>query len=642
MIISWCFVLFLHLVKANDKAKYDHELDFLVTRRNEIWLLKNSGEKYKYKIDESSIIADVDYHWPKGLLFWIDYNRREINSQSLDPNKTSTRFIFKQKRNWQPIALAIDFVNDKLYVVDTMGLKIDIFELDGKYYNIISSCNVVRPSDIELDPRERIMFILDGHIIIRASLDGTFSTNIIESQLSILHGIFVDTNSKKLYWISKNSSVVIASDYSGARLATLHLNNNTSADIGWTKFAVYNESIFMASQFMVYNFNCGNSCNARRQNVYPMNPPPVVKAIKSTIQKPTFTSCQKKNDCQHMCISTLSNENVHRCACNIGWKAKKNLKDCEYVDDFLMYSDSRILKSRLTDPCIFCEAYLPISLENHMKLIDFDLDKVENYLYFIAISALKYDTIYKVRINGTDAEAEEKFSIGMYENYNSLSIDWISRNLYVTDSWNGTIKVFSMRDKGKKLTVLKNLTNPECIIVHPKQSFVYFLQSFDESKNKFLSRVNTDGSNLIAFRHISFSEYSGFTLDLHENRIYWYDWNLPNIRHSDLDLNNILDTQLMTLTKYIRSIFVDKLWIYLVYFRSEGIWRLDKSEKSKPTLLLKDISNKIMKIKIFRSIISTEKHACEVNSGVCSEFCFSLPKTNDTVKNYVCRDSDML
>ena len=51
-----------------------------------------------------------------------------------------------------PGAIAVDWVGEKLYVVDVLGQKVDIFELNKLYHAIVLSSNVTEPQDIGLDP----------------------------------------------------------------------------------------------------------------------------------------------------------------------------------------------------------------------------------------------------------------------------------------------------------------------------------------------------------------------------------------------------------------------------------------------------------------------------------------------------------
>lgn len=51
-----------------------------------------------------------------------------------------------------PIALAVDWIGSKLYVVDSLGQKVDVFEYDGHFHAIVMGNNLTNPTDIALDP----------------------------------------------------------------------------------------------------------------------------------------------------------------------------------------------------------------------------------------------------------------------------------------------------------------------------------------------------------------------------------------------------------------------------------------------------------------------------------------------------------
>lgn len=50
------------------------------------------------------------------------------------------------------MAIAVDWVGDKVYVADGVGQKIDVFEIDGRWNAIVLGSNLSNPADIALDP----------------------------------------------------------------------------------------------------------------------------------------------------------------------------------------------------------------------------------------------------------------------------------------------------------------------------------------------------------------------------------------------------------------------------------------------------------------------------------------------------------
>jgi hypothetical protein len=50
--------------------------------------------------------------------------------------RTCVCFVFSVPGAWSPISVAVDWIANNLYVVDSLGQKIDIFDLDGIYHAI--------------------------------------------------------------------------------------------------------------------------------------------------------------------------------------------------------------------------------------------------------------------------------------------------------------------------------------------------------------------------------------------------------------------------------------------------------------------------------------------------------------------------
>lgn len=121
--------------------------------------------------------SGMDYHYTLNTLFWSDVKLKKIKAMQLLDTK---KFIrdgnaippeITLPGMWEPISVAVDWVGNKLYVVDGVGQKIDVFELNGRWHSIVLSSNLTNPSDIALDPTKGYMFIADGNQLIRANMD---------------------------------------------------------------------------------------------------------------------------------------------------------------------------------------------------------------------------------------------------------------------------------------------------------------------------------------------------------------------------------------------------------------------------------------------------------------------------------------
>lgn len=116
-----------------------------------------------------------------------------------------------------PVALAVDWVGDKLYVVDAIGLKIDVFELHGRWHAVALGSNLTNPADIALDPSIGYMFIADSSQILRANMDGTNPHAIVAEAAYKAVGVTVDIIAKRVFWCDSLLDYIETVDYNGAR-----------------------------------------------------------------------------------------------------------------------------------------------------------------------------------------------------------------------------------------------------------------------------------------------------------------------------------------------------------------------------------------------------------------------------------------
>lgn len=66
--------------------------------------------------------------------------------------------------------------------------------------------------------------------------------------------------------------------------------------------------------------------------------------------------------------------------------------------------------------------------------------------------------------------------------------------------------------------------------------YVFFSEWYEPAS---ISRIYTDGSNLIVFQNIKFVYPNGLAIDFATDRLYWCDGMLNYIQHSDLDGTNV-------------------------------------------------------------------------------------------------------
>lgn len=108
----------------------------------------------------------TDFHYDKNQLYWSDIKTRKVHSQQLRPSANPLSELPAQEitlpGTWSPVAVAIDWIGDKLYVADSVGQKIDVFELDGRWHAVVLASNLTSPADIAVDSTSGLMFVADS------------------------------------------------------------------------------------------------------------------------------------------------------------------------------------------------------------------------------------------------------------------------------------------------------------------------------------------------------------------------------------------------------------------------------------------------------------------------------------------------
>uniref|UniRef100_A0A2K5CE98 EGF-like domain-containing protein n=1 Tax=Aotus nancymaae TaxID=37293 RepID=A0A2K5CE98_AOTNA len=95
------------------------------------------------------------------------------------------------------------------------------------------------------------------------------------------------------------------------------------------------------------------------------------------------------------------------------------------------------------------------------------------------------------------------------ENVESLAFDWISKNLYWTDSHYKSISVMGLADKMRR-TVVQYLNNPRSVVVHPLAGYLFFTDWFRPAK---IMRAWSDGSHLLPIVNTTLGWPNGLAID---------------------------------------------------------------------------------------------------------------------------------
>nr|CAH7742116.1 unnamed protein product [Callosobruchus chinensis] len=543
--------------------------------------------------------SGLDYHYTRNMLYWSDLKTKKIHSQQLveNPGFGTPDVNIALPGTWYPVAIAVDWVGHKLYVADSVGQKIDLFELQEKWHGIVLGSNLTNPADIALDPLVGYMFVADSSQVVRANMDGTNSIAIVSEAAYKASGIALDLITKRVYWCDSLLDYIETVDYDGNRRFLVIRGQQVPSP---TRLALFENKVFWTDATKQGVMSVDRYDSSTIQSLYKLKDirdPRAIKAIHQLVQPPVNNPCGNNNGaCQHMCVVTNSGAGLgYRCACNVGWRLTSDERTCELVSDFLMYSQQRFIKGKVLNPVIegFSDAMLPV-VSRRARFVGLDFDAKDQHIYY---SDVLQDVIYRVHRNGT---SKEIVLASQNEGVEGLAVDWAAKNLYYIDSRKGTLNVLSTRNVTYRRTLLKNLKRPRAIVVHPNKGFVFFSE-WDRPAN--ISRSFTDGTNLTVFKNLTLGWPNGLSIDFLTDRL---------IRHPF-------------------SIVIYKDFMYITDWRLDAIIKLHKlSGEFEETLVREPQTNRLYGVKIYSDSeqMIAPGHPCWVNNGGCQKLCFAVPKEN--------------
>ncbi|XP_052829737.1 nidogen-1-like isoform X2 [Octopus bimaculoides] len=146
-------------------------------------------------------------------------------------------------------------------------------------------------------------------------------------------------------------------------------------------------------------------------------------------------------------------------------------------------------------------------------------DCVEKQIYYSDIESY---TIRKMDTTGN-------YSGIVVENVKSegIAIDWISRNMYWTDSRKKSVEVTKLDGTHRKTLFNTKISNPRGIVVDPIRGILYWVDWMHD--NPRIEKANMDGSDRQLFVHDDLKLPNAITLDLLTNQLCWGDKALSKI-----------------------------------------------------------------------------------------------------------------
>nr|CAI5860807.1 unnamed protein product [Callosobruchus analis] len=114
-----------------------------------------------------------------------------------------------------------------------------------------------------------------------------------------------------------------------------------------------------------------------------------------------------------------------------------------------------------------------------------------------------------------------------------IAVDWISQNIYWTDTGTDRIEVVRLQGGYRKVIIMDKLIDPRGIAVASSLGWLFW-SDWNEKEPK-VERSNLDGSERTQIVTERLGWPNGITLDLDAMKIYWCDAKLDKIEYANMD-----------------------------------------------------------------------------------------------------------
>lgn len=465
-------------------------------------------------------------------------------------------------------------------------------------------------------------------------MDGTHTKSIVSEAAYKASGIAVDIIARRVFWCDSLLDYIETVDYDGNHRFLVLRGQQVPSP---SRLALFEDRVYWSDStkqgISSVNKYEGSSSIQAIYKMKDIRDPKAITVIHSLKQTSVNNPCGNNNGgCSQMCIVTaLQNGGLgYRCACNIGYRLETDLRNCDLVTEFLMYSQQRFIKGKVLNPVIegFSDAILPV-VSRRARFVGLDFDSRDEHIYY---SDVLQDVIYRVHRNGTTREI---VLASQNEGVEGLVVDWASKNLYYIDSRKGTLNVLSTRNIAYKRTLLKDLKRPRAIVVHPNKGYIFFSE-WDRPAN--ISRANTDGSGLLVFENVTLGWPNGLSIDFDADRVYWCDALLDHVQHAKLDGTDV-KTVNSRLIRHPFSIVIHKEFMYITDWRLDAIVRLHKLTGEQEDIMVREPqTNRLYGVKVYSKEVQKidAMQPCARINGNCQKLCFAVPRNNTELLTVKC------
>ncbi|KAL6434963.1 hypothetical protein ACFW04_005251 [Cataglyphis niger] len=259
----------------------------------------------------------------------------------------------------------------------------------------------------------------------------------------------------------------------------------------------------------------------------------------------------------------------------------------------------------------------PIYIVYTQMAIALDIDCLDGKAYSSDITG---NRIIELSYNGSMAQT----FIPKVSSPEGLSVDWVSRNIFWTDSGKTTVEVASLVTKKRKVLVSDGLVNPRGIAVHPYRGKIFW-SDWNRASPK-LEWANEDGTDRAIFLQGDYVKLpNSLSIDWSTDELCWADAGTFTISCIEIDSKkvNIVANELT----YPFGLAISQNYYYWTDWKTNKIevGMKTNGERRTPLSVPPGGSGKLYGIVVVPESCPRITNVCQYDHGRCNKDQLCLP-----------------
>ncbi|RXG68700.1 Low-density lipoprotein receptor-related protein 1 [Armadillidium vulgare] len=517
---------------------------------------------------KNTIALDFYYGPQNEFIFWTDVVDEKIYKGEMVSGALTNIEVVVQTGLSTAEGLAVDWVGNNLYWVESNLDQIEVAKLNGSFRRTLISSNMESPRAISLDPRVGMLFWTDWEIL--------------RSHKRLSHAFAISLFENTVYWTDwRTNSVTSANKFNGTDIQILQVTITQPFDI--------------------------HILHPSRQPKVPVNP------------------CEKDNGgCSHLCL--LSFNSTRQCNCPQIMSLSSDNVTCVRKEKVLVFSRSNEIRGvDISKPSSDIITRIPILKSQTSLPIDF----VENNR-MIYWADTRLNEIRRINIS-TSGSPKETVVDTAIESPNGFAIDWLSGNMFIGSSGptRKQISVGTINGEFVMPIITESIYQIESLAVDPYEGRIFWSDVGETVHTiQVSSMLGTNRKTISSQKDNQDLKYpTSLSFDPQSKRLYWANKGSKTIQYFDFSENK-LHTLLTGGNKSEPiAITVYKEFVYYYDAFNNNIYRMDKyAGKGRETIQTN--VNGILSLKIYdKNLRMGSSNACSQDYQRCAHLCLPLNAT---------------